>query len=167
MLSLFSLKKLRKRWKADLSFCKIVLPLLWSFSKLIWSDINGFQIQLDGMFDGLVALCLCVWRLEPGNHWELNWRQGGRGGGAGWRGGTGGNSQRPAHFSSSCPRPLARPSYVYAFNPQNPETAFFVSVHFVNFTARCGCRVRQGASGQRASRVQGGVQGRAKGGGCT
>ena len=74
-----------------------------------------------------MSVCACTWlcmgRLEPGNHWELNWRQSGRGlrGGAamrevgpGWQGksrGRRGQQSTPssAHFSSSCPQSTCPP----------------------------------------------------------
>ena len=98
-----------------------------------------------------------VWRREPGNHWELNWRHGDRGRGSG------GNSQRPpAHFSSSCPRLLARFSCMPS-TCKIPGTAFFC-VGGASLSAGCSFRVRQGVPGQRASFR---VQGRARGRGCT
>ena len=95
--------------------------------KLARSDNDGCPIQLNSMWARSCCF-VCVWRLEPGNHWELNWRQGGRGRrGRAWQGrGQRGQQSTPcsAHFSSSCPRfPALNP--LYAFKPQNPETAFF------------------------------------------
>ena len=59
-----SLKKTAEKW-ADLFSWKIVLPSLWSFAKLIWSDTNGCQIQLDGMLPCACALCVAPTAGKP------------------------------------------------------------------------------------------------------
>ena len=74
-----------------------------------WSDPTGWNVGQ--------SCCLgsvCVWRLEPGNHWELNWRQGGRGrrGKAGQARGHRGQQSTPFPLFFSCPRLLARPGYM-------------------------------------------------------